>query len=289
VPETVPDHLLQKANGWMAIARYAAFPLGAAVGGTLVATIGAGWALLLDGATYGTSALLLGLMQLPALARRGSAPNFIRELREGWKAFIEHTWVWLLTSWIAFYFLITYAPFFVLGPYVAKQSLGGAGAWAVIVTGEAIGSLAGGVAGLRIRPSRPLVATGALFAVTAIQCVLLAIRAPVVVIGAAAVLAGFAFAFGSVIWDTCIQRTIPREKLSRVTAYSWLAAMAFLPAGYALAGPIASVIGVSTSLWIGAAWVVLSSAAVVFVPDVRNFRSREATPDVTPVAPVAAS
>ena len=60
-------------------------------------------------------------------------------------------------------------------------------------------------------------------------------RAPVVAIGAAAVLAGFAFSFGSVIWDTCFQRTIPREKLSRVTAYSWLAAMAFLPAGYALA------------------------------------------------------
>ena len=155
VPETVPDRLLQEANGCMAIARYAAFPVGAAVGGTLVATIGPGWALLLDGATYGTSALLLGLIQLAAQARKGSAPNFIRELREGWHAFTEHTWVWLLTTWIAFYFLITYAPFFVLGPYIAKQSLGGPGAWAVIVTGEAIGSLAGGIAGLRFRPSRP--------------------------------------------------------------------------------------------------------------------------------------
>jgi hypothetical protein len=35
----------------MSIARYAAFPAGAAVGGTLVATVGAGYALLLDGAT----------------------------------------------------------------------------------------------------------------------------------------------------------------------------------------------------------------------------------------------
>src|SRR5205823_7783747 len=60
VPETVPARLLQQANGFMSIARYVAFPLGAAVGGAVVATVGAGEALLLDAATYGVSALLLG-------------------------------------------------------------------------------------------------------------------------------------------------------------------------------------------------------------------------------------
>jgi hypothetical protein len=108
----------------MSIARYAAFPLGAAIGGALVATIGPGWALLLDGATYATSALLLAMIDLPRRAAV-AATNFIRELREGWDAFTEHTWVWLLTGWISLYFLVTYAPFFVLGPYVAKHSTGG--------------------------------------------------------------------------------------------------------------------------------------------------------------------
>ena len=76
-------------------------------------------------------------------------------MREGWQAFTEHTWVWLLTGWISLYFLVTYAPFFVLGPYVAKQSMGGAAAWTVVVTGEAVGALAGGLAGLRsARPGR---------------------------------------------------------------------------------------------------------------------------------------
>src|SRR5213080_1977187 len=36
VPEVVPKQLLQSANGLMSIARYAAFPFGAAVGGTIV-------------------------------------------------------------------------------------------------------------------------------------------------------------------------------------------------------------------------------------------------------------
>jgi MFS family permease len=197
----------------------------------------------------------------------------VQELREGWQAFTEHTWVWLLTLWISLYFLVTYAPFFVLGPYIAKQELGGASAWAIIVTGEAIGSLAGGLAGLRLRPRRPMFTIGALFMVTAVQCVLLALRAPAVAIGAAAVLAGFAFSYGTVVWDTSLQSLIPRAKLSRVSAYNWMGAMIFLPAGYAIAGPVADRIGISTSLWIGAAWIVVTTIAVLSVPSVRNFRS----------------
>jgi MFS family permease len=272
VPETVPERLLQQANSFMSIARYAAFPLGAAVGGTLVATVGSGYALLLDGATYGASAVFLAMMQLPRGATTATA-NIFRELREGWQAFTEHTWVWLLTLWISLYFLVTYAPFFVLGPYVAKQDLGGASAWAVIVTGEAIGSLAGGLAGLRLRPRRPMFVIGTLFTVTAFQCVLLALRAPALAIGLAAVLAGFAFSYGTVVWDTSLQSLIPRDKLSRVSAYNWMGAMIFLPAGYAIAGPVADRIGISTSLWIGAAWIVVTTIAVLSVPSVRNFRS----------------
>ena len=286
VPETVPERLLQQANSFMSIARYAAFPLGAAVGGTLVATIGPGYALLLDGATYGTSALLLAMMRLPGRARTVAATNFVRELREGWRAFTEHTWVWLLTLWISLYFLVTYAPFFVLGPYLAKQSLGGAAAWTIVLTGEAIGSLAGGLIGLRYRPRRSMVVIGGFFAVTALQSVLLALRTPAPAIGAAAVLAGFAFSFGTVVWDTSLQERISRDKLSRVSAYNWMGAMIFLPAGYAIAGPVADMIGISTSLWIGAAWIVVTTAAVLCVPDVRNFRAPSTAPKVKVDQPV---
>jgi MFS family permease len=86
-----------------------------------------------------------------------------------------------------------------------------------------------------------------------------------------AVLAGFAFSFGTVIWDTSLQQTIAPEKLARVSAYNWMGAMAFLPAGYAVAGPVADAIGTSNSLWIGAAWVVVTTAIVISVRDVRQF------------------
>src|SRR5207249_6015031 len=147
-------------------------------------------ALLADAATYATSAFLLSRIRLHGRARTAAAPNFLRELREGWQAFTEHTWVWLLTGWISLYFLVTYAPFFVLGPYIAKNSLGGATAWASIVTGEAIGSLAGGVGGIRRRPRRAMASVGGGFTATAVQCVLLAAHAPALATGAAALRAG---------------------------------------------------------------------------------------------------
>ena len=288
VPETVRPALLQRANALMSISRYLAFPVGAAVGGTIVATVGSGYALLVDAATYATSALLLSRIRLPGRARTTAAPNFVQELREGWQAFTEHTWVWLLTTWISLYFLVTYAPFFVLGPYIAKNSLGGARAWAIIVTGEAIGALAGGLAGLRWRPRRAMTSIGALFIVTALQCALLALHAPALAVGGAAILAGFAFSFGTVVWDTALQQTIAPEKLARVSAYNWLGAMAFLPLGYAIAGPVAHVIGTSTSLWIGVVWVVVTTLIVIAVPDVRNFRLAPLNPERTELGQAAA-
>jgi MFS family permease len=160
--------------------------------------------------------------------------------------------------------------------------MGGASAWATIVTGEAIGALLGGIVGVRVRPRRAMLVIGALFMVTALQSALLALRAPLPAIAAAAVLAGFAFSYGTVVWDTSLQRQVAPEKLSRVSAYNWMGAMAFLPAGYALAGPVSQVIGISTYLWIGAAWVVLSTAAVLCVREVRDFRGDE--PVGTPAA-----
>ena len=256
VREIVPEELLQKANGLLAIARYAAFPLGAAVGGSIVALVGPGTALLVDAGTYGASALLLSQIDVESIARAGA--GFFRELREGWSAFVEQTWVWVLVLYVSFYFLITYAPFFVLGPYVAKHSMHGASSWAFVVTGEGVGALLGGLAGLRWRPR-------------------LAFHPTTLLLTLAATGAGFSFARGSVVWDTTLQRAIPAEKLARVASYGWMGAMVFLPAGYALAGPISAVIGLKADLLIAAGWIVASTLVVVRLRAVREVGLDERT------------
>jgi predicted MFS family arabinose efflux permease len=282
VRELVPESELQRANSLLAIARFAAFPLGAATGGTIVALVGPGTALLFDGGTYAASATLLALVRVDSVARATS--SMLRELRDGWAAFVEQQWVWVLTTWISLYFVLTYAPFFVLGPYIAQHSMHGAGSWAPVVTGEGVGSLLGSLAGLRVRFRRPLVAVSYIFLPTALQSVLLAFHASVYVLAPSAIFAGFGFACGAVVWDTAMQRTIAPEKLARVAAYGWMSAMVFLPAGYALAGPISSVVGMRAYLLFGAAWLVASTLLIVRLRSVREFSYAEQAPQEAPLA-----
>ena len=283
VRELVPRDDLQRANSLLAIARFAAFPLGAATGGTIVALVGSGTALVFDGGTYAASAVLLALIRVESVTR--AASSVLHELREGWSAFVEQQWVWVLTLWISLYFVITYAPFFVLGPYIAEHSMHGAGSWAPVVTGEGVGSLLGSLAGLRVRFRRPLLAVSYIFLPTALQSVLLAFHASVFALAPAAVFAGFGFACGGVVWDTALQRSIAPEKVARVAAYGWMSAMIFLPAGYALAGPIASVVGMRGYLLFGAAWLLASTLVVCRLDSVRSFRSADLRPpEPAPVA-----
>jgi hypothetical protein len=147
----------------------------------------------------------------------------------------------------------------------------GAAGWATVLTGEAVGSLAGALAGIRLRVRRPLLAIALVFLVSDLQLVLLAARAPLAAVAVAAAFAGFAFSVGGVVFETELQRSIEPAKLSRVSAYNWMGARAFRPAGYAIAGPFASWIGVSAALWVGAAWLAVSIAVVLAVRDVRTY------------------
>ena len=275
VREVVQEEQLQRANALLAIARYTAFPLGTAIGGSIVVLIGTGTALLVDAGTYATSALLLSRVDVESIAKAGA--GFIRELREGWSAFVEQTWVWVLVLYISLYFLLTYAPFFVLGPYVAQHSMDGARSWTFVASGEAVGSLLGALAGLRWRPRMPMVTTGWFLMFSAVQNLVLAFHPATLLLGPAAAGAGFAFALGSIVWDTTLQRAIPPEKLARVASYGWMGAMVFLPAGYALAGPIAMAIGLKTYLLIAAGWIVVSTLFVVRLRAVREVGLEEPT------------
>jgi MFS family permease len=192
--------------------------------------------------------------------------------------------VWVLVLYISLYFLITYAPFFVLGPYVAKHSMNGASSWAFVVTGEGIGALLGGLAALRWRPRQPMVKTGLLLMFSAAQNLILAFHPTTVLLAFAAMGAGFAFALGSVVWDTTLQRKVPAEKLARVASYGWMGAMVFLPAGYALAGPIAMQIGLKTYLLIAAGWIVASTLFVIRLPAVRTVGLDDEGTDALPAA-----
>jgi MFS family permease len=167
-----------------------------------------------------------------------------------------------------------FGAFLVLGPVVAERSLSGASSWAFILGGQSAGLLAGGVVALRWRPERPLlVATIAVFG-NALPLAALALGLPLVVIVVAAVVNGIGMEIFGVLWYTALHEHVAREALSRVSAYDALGSMAISPIGLVAAGPIAGLIGVDATLWIGVGLIVVPTALVLFVREVRELRSR---------------
>jgi MFS family permease len=122
-----------------------------------------------------------------------------------------------------------------------------------------------------------MVTAGLLLMVTAVQNLVLAFHPTTLLLSIAATGAGFAFALGSVVWDTTLQRYIPPQKLARVASYGWMGAMVFLPAGYALAGPISMVIGLKPYLLLAAGWIVASTLFVIRLRAVRDVGFGEPT------------
>ena len=268
VPATVEHVDLQRANAFLSASRSVATVAGPGLGGVLVATTGAGIVFAVDAATFAVSTLTLVLLRVqppPAAARAG----MVAELRAGWREVASRTWV--RTSIVYFALSnLAIAPLFVLGPLVAKRSLGGPGAWGAILTCAGIGSLLGDGAALRRRPRALLTRGFLLLSTWALAPALLArpFSVPVVCIGAGI---GFAsLSFSNALWFTALQERIPAQYLSRVSSYDWLGSRLFQPAGYALAGPAAGVFGVSATLAGGAALHAIASVAVALQPSVRR-------------------
>jgi predicted MFS family arabinose efflux permease len=276
IPETVPPALLQQANALVGLTRDVGSIVGPAVAGVLITVLSPGWGLAVDAATFVVSAAFLaGLRVAPRLPRAGN--TFVRELREGWNAFRSRTWLWATVAYFAFLIGFVLAPFQVLGPVVARNELGGAGAWAIIATATGVGAVSGGVVALRWRPRRPLLISFVLFVVFwAPQLILLAIPAPTAAIAVGGFCAGAVMTFASAVWDTVLQSNVPPESLSRVSSYDWLGSLALQPLGFALVGPVVATIGIEATLYAGVAWMLLTSLLLIAVPDVRRLGDRTA-------------
>lgn len=277
-PSTVGAEHLQQANALLGFSASSANVLGPVLAGVIVTFGSPGLAFALDAGTFAVSATSLALLRMAPLARTASE-SFLHELRLGWRDFTSRTWLWVEVAWATVFLFFALAPWMVLGPVVAKESLGGAGAWAAILTGFGIGELAGGALAMRWKPERPLLAISALALLTAPAFGLLALAAPVELIVAAQLGAGLSMGFYGAVWTTTMQQHVPPDRISRVSAYDWMGSLAFLPLGFALAGPVSGAIGVSTTLWIGCAVTVVSTLGVLSVRDVRELRRVTMTAD----------
>jgi hypothetical protein len=196
----------------------------------------------------------------------------LQELREGWRAFTSRRWLWAIVVQFSLVNAIFAGALGVLGPVIARDHLGGARSWGLILAAEAAGAVLGATIMVRYRPARLVLAASLAVPVLALPLLALAVPLSVPVIAAAALVAGVAVEVFEVNWVTAMQQQIPPALLSRVSAYDILGSIGLSPVGTILAGPLAIAIGMTAVLAGGGGIIVASTLAVLCVPEVRRLR-----------------
>jgi MFS family permease len=271
VPDVVEKRDLQPANALLGLTRELAFVGGQPVAGAIVASLGPGAAFALDAVSFTASAVALAALRTtPARAPR---TTFVADLRGGWAAIAGRTWLLVVMAWSWAHLLVVVAPLYVLGPVVAKESLGGAAQWGLIMGAFSAGAVGGGALALRWKPRRPLLSAAALQILAAAGPALLAVAAPVVLIAAAQLAAGAASGFFTAVYVATLQARVGDEVRSRVGSVYWLGTTLAIGIGYVIAGPAADAVGAATVFAAAAVWVLAATPVVLLLPSVRELRS----------------
>ncbi len=268
MPHVVSDARLQQANALRGTAEATGRIAGPILAGVIVAAAGAGWALAVDAATFGISALFLARLSVPGMVP-APAQTFFADLREGWDDFRSRKWLWTSVAAASLGNLF-FAAYFVLGPLVADRELGGAAAWGVIAAGFGVGLLAGTLVVMRIDPQRPVLVATLAVLLYGLPLAALALALPAILIAAVGFVAGAGLMVANTLWETAEQRHVPPEKLSRVNSYSWFGSLATQPLGMLLWGPVAVGIGVDTALWLAFAVQTAIWLSLLAVREVRE-------------------
>jgi MFS family permease len=284
VPQTVPARMLQNANALLRVGMNGSVIGGAALGGLIVAATSPGVGIAVDAGSFFLAALFTAFMRIPTSLRMEGS-NFVAELADGWREFSSRPWLWAIVVQFGFVNAVELGTENVLGPAIAKDQFGGAAAWGLILTAQSLGLVAGGVALLRLRPRRILLAATLGFLLTVPFLLALAVPIPLAGVVVAAGLAGIGLEVFQVLWETAMQQEIPQEKLSRVSSYDALGSFVLIPLGLAAAGPVAEIAGTRPTILGSAAISLTATLAVLLVRDVRTIARREDS-DASVLAPV---
>ncbi|MGW7347360.1 MFS transporter [Streptomyces sp. NPDC054854] len=257
---------------------------GAALGGAMIAAIGPGWVLAVDALAFALAGALRAFLDVGHVADRAPGGGLLADLREGWVEVRTRPWLWSIVLQFSVVVAVVGAAEAVYGPLVARDELGGPAPWGVALAFFGVGTIAGAVLMMVWKPRRLLLVGTLCVFPLALPSAGLAVPLPVWALCAVMFVSGAAIEVFGVNWMTTMHQEIPEEKFSRVSAYDWFGSVSMLPLATALAGPAESAFGRAPSLWGCAALVVVGTAAVLFVPDVRNM-TRKPPPAKSPRLP----
>lgn len=278
--EIVDEDQLQSINSVVGISANVTNILGTVTGGIIVAAIGSGWAIVLDGLTYLVAGILV--IQLRSFGRKREthegSPTVIQDLRAGWTEFSSRSWVVVVVLGYAIIAMLMESIFTVVGPTHAKAHLGGPKPWSWILASLTAGMLLAVFVTLKVKPKRPIYIGILVQILVGIWWISLGWTnlIPLLLLGAFG--AGFAMDFFMVLWMTTLQKQIPKESLSRVSSYDAFGSLILAPLGIVVAGPLVTKYGTYAVLHSYTVLFFIVLAMILSVKSVRRLANNEPEP-----------
>ena len=275
VPSIIPEEELQIGNSIVQFASNISIISGTAIGGYIIATWGSTSALVIDAVSFIINGTMVATFRHLTPAQKADEKSVLDDLVHGWKVFLSFRWIVVIVGAFAFIVMCAAAAENVLGPLIAKTKFSGAKSWAIVLTFESIGDLVGSIIAMRYHPKYPM--RFLMFSTFSIVFYIASLIGPLSI----ALISFFAFLWGvtldlwGAIWGTALQREVPKEALSRVSAFDGMGSLLFRPLGLMLAAPLSEWIGIRSALIIFASIALVLIIFPLFVPEVWKMQLSE--------------
>lgn len=270
VPELVPEEILVKGNALRGLSQQGGRLGGSLVGGVLVASFGAPIAFAIDALTYFASFLALVVMR-PGDAPSGERKHLLAEVREGFAFVFSIPWVWMTIALFSVINLLVFGPMNVGLPILVRDVLrGDAAMFGLLTAALAVGQIAAGI----ILGQATIRRSGlTMYAFAVIAGVFLASFGTFPSLAwllLASALMGVTFVGFNILWESALQRHVPRALLGRVTSVDFFGSLLLGPVAPLVAAVLIERLG-PTQVFIGAGLVVVVlSASAFFVRSIRE-------------------
>jgi DHA3 family tetracycline resistance protein-like MFS transporter len=277
VPDIVATEHLVEANSLDQLVRQACGRLlGPAVGGFVVAAIGAGSAFLVDAGTFAFSAVCIGALRVRSQPASQGERALLRELREGMSFVRGQAWLWSTVLSAALSLLFFLGPLQVLLPFVVRNELdAGAGAYGAVMAAAGAGSVVASlVLSQRGLPRRYLTLMYVAWGIGTLPIAGYALGGAIWQFMVFALVYGACETGGMVVWGTLMQTRVPPGLRGRVHSLDWFVSIGLTPVSFALTGPVSKGIGVDATLVVAGIAPAVATFALFFLARLRADEDR---------------
>ena len=270
MPAVLPEEGLQKGNALNAFMTNAGVISGAAVAGILIDIFGVAFTLAIDAASFFISGLMIFTFRHLTPRAQKTENTMLDDLVHGWKIFLSFRWIVIIVGAFSFIVMCWAAAENVLGPLIALEHFNGAKSWSFVISAESAGLIIGSLIAIKVKPKYPM--RFLMISSFTITFYIWSLANPqsLLMIAFGAFLFGITLDLWGTLWSTALQRKVPRDSLSRVSAFDAMGSMMFRPVGLAIAAPLSTLVGIENFLQILAAITVVAIVVPLLDPQVRN-------------------